>query len=71
MGKDKKPIGLGDAMHFDCDAVVLSLGARPVNGLAKALEGKTQNLFVIGDASKIGRIADATSKAYDVAVHQI
>lgn len=71
MGKDRKPIGLGDAMHFDCDAVVLSLGARPVNGLAKELEGKTQKLFVIGDASKIGRIADATAKAYDVAVNQI
>ena len=29
------------------------------------------NLFIIGDANKVGRIADATAQAYDVAIHKI
>lgn len=57
--------------HYDFDAVVLSLGARPVNDLKKEFEGEFDNLYVIGDADKIGRIADATRAAYDVAVHKI
>ena len=57
--------------RVDADAVVLSLGARPVNGLYKALEGKVKNLFVVGDADKVGRIAHATAEAYDVAVNRI
>lgn len=57
--------------RVDADAVVLSLGARPVNAIAKELEGKVQNLFVVGDANKVGRIANATAAAYDVAMNKI
>ena len=57
--------------RVDADAVVLSLGARPVNGLAKELEGKVKDLFVVGDADKVGRIANATAAAYDVAMNKI
>lgn len=57
--------------RVDADAVVLSLGARPVNKLAKELEGKVKNLFVVGDAEKVGRIANATAAAYDVAMNKI
>lgn len=56
---------------MDADAVVLSLGARPVNTLAKELEGKVAKLFVVGDAAKVGRIAEATASAYDVAMNKI
>ena len=63
--KEKKPA----PRHIDCDAVVLSLGSRPVNNLAKELEGKVERLFVVGDASKVGRIANATAAAYNVAVN--
>ena len=71
LDKNKKAKATGKPAHFDFDAVVLSLGARPVNDLAKAIEGKFENTFVIGDAKKVGRIADATSQAYDVAIHKI
>lgn len=71
LNKNKKAKSIGKPSHFDFDAVVLSLGARPVNALAKSIEGKFENLYVIGDASKVGRIADATSAAYDVAIHKI
>lgn len=53
--------------EFKVDNVVLSLGVRPVNGLAKELEGVCDNLIVVGDAKKIGRIADATGAAFDAA----
>ena len=71
LDKNKKAKPFGKPAHFDFDAVVLSLGARSVNDLAKSFEGKFDNLYVIGDAQKVGRIADATSAAYDVAVHKI
>ena len=71
LDKNKKAKPFGKPAHFDFDAVVLSLGARSVNDLAKSFEGKFDNLYVIGDALKVGRIADATSAAYDVAVHKI
>ena len=61
--KKNKVKAVGDIERIDCDAVVLSLGAKSVNDLAKSLEGKFDNLFVIGDAKKVGRIADATSQA--------
>jgi 2,4-dienoyl-CoA reductase-like NADH-dependent reductase (Old Yellow Enzyme family)/thioredoxin reductase len=65
------PLAAGEERHYDCDAVVLSLGACPVNCLAQELKGKFEKLFVIGDARKIGRIADATAEAYEVAVRRI
>lgn len=58
----------GTQSRVDCDAVVLSLGARPVNGLAKELEGKVGKLYVVGDADKVGRIAHATGSAYKIAM---
>lgn len=61
----------GKQSRVDADAVVLSLGARPVNGLAKQLEGKVKALYVVGDADKVGRIANATAAAYDVAMNKI
>lgn len=71
LDKKKRAKSAGESIHIDCDAVVLSLGARSVNTLKDALKDKYERLFVIGDAGKVGRIADATSSAYDVAVHQI
>lgn len=69
--KGKKCTDKGETEHIDADAVVLSLGAKPENALAKAIEGKFDRLFVIGDADHIGRIASATASAYDVAVHKL
>ena len=71
LDKNKNVKATDKPAHFNFDVVVLSLGARPVNDLAKAIEGKFENTFVIGDAKKVGRIADATSQAYDVAIHKI
>ena len=53
------------------DAIVLSLGSRPVNRLEAELKNKFSRLFVVGDAGQIGTIAKATSSAYEVAVNKI
>jgi 2,4-dienoyl-CoA reductase-like NADH-dependent reductase (Old Yellow Enzyme family)/thioredoxin reductase len=50
---------------MSCDAVVLSLGVRPENALYNECEGEFERMFVIGDADKTGRIADATNGALD------
>ncbi len=71
INKKHKVTVKGAEEHIDCDAVVLSLGSHPCNELAKELEGKFENMYVIGDAAKIGRIANATAEAYDVAVHKL
>ncbi len=68
----KLAIECGKKVHYDFDAVVLSLGSRPVETLSKALEGKyAGGVYVIGDARGIGRISDATGAAFDVAVRKI
>ena len=60
-------VATGEKEHIDCDAAVLSLGSRSVNALYKQLQGKYDRLYLIGDASKVGRIADATAAGYAVA----
>ncbi|MGN0468272.1 MAG: FAD-dependent oxidoreductase, partial [Acutalibacteraceae bacterium] len=51
-----------------CDAVVLSLGSRPNCSLSNELQEKGISAITIGDCSKVGKIADATGAAYEVAV---
>lgn len=54
-----------------CDFVVLSLGSRPDNGIAKELTDAGRHPIIIGDSSKVGRIADATRDAYNAATKLI
>lgn len=69
--KGKKCKAKGAIQHIDADAVILSLGSKSENTLAKQLEGKFDKFFVIGDAAHVGRISEATASAYDVAVHKL
>ena len=48
---------------LDADAVVLALGVRPDNSLYESIKAMP-NVYLIGDADKAGRIADATMSAY-------
>lgn len=48
---------------LDADAVVLAMGVRSDNSLYKSIQFMT-NAYLIGDADKVGRIADATMSAY-------
>lgn len=53
----------------EVDFVVLSLGVCPENELFKDLEGKFEKLYLIGDAMKVGRIAQATHSAAELALN--
>jgi len=49
------------------DTVVLAMGAKPVNRLAKQLKGKVAEVYVIGDASEPRMVVDAISEGAEIA----
>ena len=51
------------------DQVVLSLGVRPVSGLAAQLKGSLDRVYVVGDVSSGGTIANAVHNAYETAIN--
>ncbi|MDR0697327.1 MAG: NAD(P)/FAD-dependent oxidoreductase [Christensenellaceae bacterium] len=53
--------------HLDVDNVILAIGVRPESSLFQQLHGRAANVFLIGDAVKAGRIANATEDAFRVA----
>lgn len=59
--EDKK----GNSSQIATDYVVLSLGAKSENELYNSLRETVENLYIIGDAEKVGRIADATRSAFE------
>lgn len=61
---------INDNKDFEipCDLVVLSLGVKPNNSLYDELKGLYKNLYVVGDASKIGRIFNATESAFQTVI---
>lgn len=50
------------------DAVVLALGSKPDSALYAELEKSGVRLINVGDSSKVGRIQNATSTAYEAAM---
>lgn len=59
--EDKK----GNKSEIATDFVVLSLGAKSENALYNELKNSGINTYLIGDAEKVGRIADATRSAFE------
>jgi pyruvate/2-oxoglutarate dehydrogenase complex dihydrolipoamide dehydrogenase (E3) component len=57
----------GAEARIKVDSVVLALGSKPNTTLKESIEALGYNTYVIGDANKIGKIADATKSAYLVA----
>lgn len=55
--------GTKSVSKLDADAVVLALGVRPQNSLYESIKNMP-GVYLIGDAGKVGRIADATMSAY-------
>ena len=50
-------------------SIVLAAGSRPVNELAEELKGDVKELYVVGDARQVARIADATAQAAEAALN--
>jgi len=59
----------GKQETIQTDQVVLSVGVRSVNELYQTLKSQYSNLYLIGDADKIGRVAEATRSAYNIAMN--
>lgn len=57
----------GSVYRYPASRVVLSLGVRPNQELYSALQGKVENLILLGDAKKSGKIIDATLPAFEAA----
>lgn len=57
----------GKVEFFDGDSVVLAAGMQANQKLAKGLEGRVAELYVIGDSAKPGKIAQAMESAFRVA----
>lgn len=57
----------GAQIQKPAQQVVLSVGVRSNNGLYEEIKNQFERVFLIGDAKKIGRIAQATHDAYDLA----
>ncbi|MDR0751660.1 MAG: NAD(P)/FAD-dependent oxidoreductase [Christensenellaceae bacterium] len=53
--------------HLDVDNVILAIGVRPESSLFQQLHGRAANVFIVGDAVRPGRIANATEDAFRVA----
>ena len=57
----------GAQIQKPAQQVVMSVGVRSNNGLYEEIKKQFERVFLIGDAKKIGRIAQATHDAYDLA----
>ncbi|MEG0049671.1 MAG: FAD-dependent oxidoreductase [Clostridia bacterium] len=74
IGKDSitlEDVATGKKTVHSCDSVVLSLGSRSENQLYEKLKGSLKNVYLIGDAKKVGNIASATAEAYRVATQEL
>jgi 2,4-dienoyl-CoA reductase (NADPH2) len=55
----------GNDVTIPADSVILAMGSRPENSLAKDLEAAgIQNVRIIGDANKVGRIGNALDDGF-------
>ncbi|MGC8660483.1 MAG: FAD-dependent oxidoreductase [Desulfomonilaceae bacterium] len=59
--------GEGQDITLKCDSVILAMGSRPENSLAKSLEDLGFNVKTIGDAKKCGKIGDALDDGFALA----
>lgn len=58
----------GEPTTILADTVVLAIGSKSVNYLAKELDGRVEKLTIIGDAVKPCKVMDAVKDAYDAAI---
>jgi 2,4-dienoyl-CoA reductase (NADPH2) len=57
----------GNDVTIPADSVILAMGSRPENSLAKALEAAgVKNVRVIGDANKVGRMGNAIDDGFSL-----
>ena len=58
----------GSEETIPADSVVLALGSMSICGLAEMLESKGMNVRIVGDASEVSNVLNATTMGYEVAL---
>jgi 2,4-dienoyl-CoA reductase-like NADH-dependent reductase (Old Yellow Enzyme family)/thioredoxin reductase len=61
-------IGGRQQMADGFSSIVLALGSKPTDDLAKELKGVVEELYVVGDARQVARVVDATAQAAEAAL---
>lgn len=61
----------GAVKEITCDTVIVSIGDRPNNTLAKELEGKVDKLFCIGDSYRPDTFSESVAAGHAVAAEMI
>ncbi len=56
--------GEGGRVEFKADAIVLAMGVKPRQEVVDAMRQSFDNVYLLGDAIKDGRIVDATRDGY-------
>jgi len=64
---EKTKEGGSEMIEIPCDTIVLAVGSRSNNALYEALKDKIPNVYIMGDAQKIGKIFDAVRDANTLA----
>ena len=62
-----KMIHEGEEKLLRCDTAIASFGLRPTEGVIESLRMAAAESAVVGDAYRVGRIADANMSAFDAA----
>lgn len=62
-----EPAHGGAQVKRPAQQIVLSVGVRSNNGLYEEIKDQFDRVYLVGDANKIGRIAQATHSAYNLA----
>lgn len=63
-----KMIHGGQEIILPCDTAIASFGLKPLDGVVESLRTVVAESYVVGDAYRVGLIADANMSAYDAAV---
>jgi NADPH-dependent 2,4-dienoyl-CoA reductase/sulfur reductase-like enzyme len=58
-----------EVIEFPLDAIVLSLGVKPNNGMVETIKANFSNVKVIGDAKQPRKFAQAIREGFDEAYH--
>jgi NAD(H)-dependent 7beta-hydroxy-3-oxo-delta4-cholenoic acid oxidoreductase len=61
-------IGGQQQMVNGFSSIVLALGSKPTDELARELKDVVKELYVVGDAKQVARVVDATAQAAEVAL---
>lgn len=56
-----------EQQDIPADAVILTVGSTPRSALGNALRGKVPHVILLGDARKVGRVADAVRDGFEQA----